>query len=357
MMSPGEPSSIASTTGTPPRPLALVGAVAIGRNEGQRLRRCLASLLGHVARVVYVDSGSQDNSVSLARAMGAAVVELNDEQSFTAARARNAGIAELLELEPEVRWVQVVDGDCELVPGWLEVAVHRLARDERLAVVCGRRRERHPDASVFNRLMDMEWNTSVGEAKACGGDAMFRLDALRRVGGYNEMLICGEEPELCTRLRRDGYRIERLEHDMTRHDADMTRWWQWWRRTTRSGWAFAQAAAMNGRDNRHALRRSRSVWLWGLVVPLIIVLLARPTRGASLLGLLVYPMLAGRVYHHRRATRHDSPGDALLYGIFCVLGKLPEVVGQIGYTWHRLRGSQPTLIEYKRSSRRGGRSQ
>ena len=42
----------------------LTGAVVIGRNEGVRLRRCLLSLRAGVDYVVYVDSGSTDNSLS-----------------------------------------------------------------------------------------------------------------------------------------------------------------------------------------------------------------------------------------------------------------------------------------------------
>lgn len=330
--------------------LETVGGVVIGRNEGERLRRCLASLRNRVRRVVYVDSGSSDDSLALARAMGAEVVELDSAQPFTAARARNAGIARLIELEPGVRWVQVVDGDCELAPGWLETAARRLARDETLAVVCGRRRERYPHASLFNRLMDMEWDTPVGEAAACGGDAMLRITAWQAVGGYDPSLICGEEPELCVRLRQQGYRIERLDHEMTRHDAAMTQWRQWWRRSERGGWAYAQGAAMHGRSpDRHNVRRSRSVWLWGLLVPAAALLLARPTRGLSLLALLAYPVLMGRVYRHRRRERRDASRHALLYAVLCVLGKFPEAVGQLRYTWHRMRGGPARLIEYKQA--------
>ena len=44
-----------------------VGVVAIGRNEGARLRRCLTSLAGQCDRIIYVDSGSTDDSVAFAR--------------------------------------------------------------------------------------------------------------------------------------------------------------------------------------------------------------------------------------------------------------------------------------------------
>ena len=97
-----------------------VGLVAIGRNEGQRLRQCLVSATDKVARVVYVDSGSTDGSLELARSLGADTVELDLSIPFTAARARNEGFARLLGLAPAVEFVQFVDGDCELVDRWLQ---------------------------------------------------------------------------------------------------------------------------------------------------------------------------------------------------------------------------------------------
>ena len=77
-----------------------VGAVAIGKNEGERLRICLQSLAKQVSRLVYVDSGSSDGSVELARSVEAVVVELDPRIPFTAARARNAGVERLTEIAP-----------------------------------------------------------------------------------------------------------------------------------------------------------------------------------------------------------------------------------------------------------------
>ncbi|MEM9139196.1 MAG: glycosyltransferase, partial [Pseudomonadota bacterium] len=206
-----------------------VGAVIIGRNEGARLIRCLASV-GSAACMVYVDSGSTDGSVQAAREAGAEVVELDMDMPFTAARARNAGLARLREIGA-FDYVQFIDGDCELQPGWIALALAFLEEHPDVAVACGRRRERFPEASVYNRLCDHEWDTPVGEAKACGGDALMRMTALAAVGGYRDDLIAGEEPELCVRLRAAGWRVWRLDAEMTLHDADMHRFGQWWRRT------------------------------------------------------------------------------------------------------------------------------
>ena len=178
---------------TPPSQAPRLGIVLIGRNEGERLRGCLESVRPHGGATVYVDSGSTDGSIALARGLGADVVELSAEQPFTAARARNAGLERLIRNDAGVELVQFVDGDCRVQEGWLEAASAVLRDRPEVAVVCGRRREAHPEASIYNRLCDMEWDTPVGEAKACGGDAMMRVDALRRVGGFNPPWIAGLE--------------------------------------------------------------------------------------------------------------------------------------------------------------------
>jgi GT2 family glycosyltransferase len=302
----------------------LIGVVVIGRNEGQRLARCLESVPDGV--LVYVDSGSTDGSPALARAQGVDVVELDAATPFTAARARNAGVKRL----PEVEYVQFLDGDCELAMGWLEKAGKFLSENPRIAVVCGRLREKHPQRSVYNLLCDIEWDAPRGEARTCGGIAMMRRAALASVGGWRSDLIAGEEPEICARLRAAGWRIWRLDAEMAAHDAAILRFGQWWRRTLRGGYAFAQGAA---------LRESRSAWLWGFALPLS-ALAALPWLGLwTLIILAAYPLQVVRLA--LRGTR--SPRENWWRALFLVLGKFAEVAGQIKFRLER----KARLIEYK----------
>jgi GT2 family glycosyltransferase len=324
-----------------------IGVVAIGRNEGERLRRCLNSIVGKAAHVVYVDSGSTDGSALLAEDFGAVVVELNLDDPFTAARARNAGWRRLVALSPGLAYVQFVDGDCEVVEGWLETACEALATAPQRAVVCGRRRERRPQASIYNRLCDMEWDTPIGEATYCGGDAMMRLDALQKVGGFDEQLIAGEEPELCFRLREAGYTVWRLDAEMTLHDAAMTRFSQWWKRAVRCGHAFAEGAAMHGKSpERYCKREVSSTLQWGAWVPLLAVSLPLWTKGWSLLLFAAYPVLMARAYFWQR-RRGYRRAHAALYGVACVAAKFPQMVGAVRYYNARRTGKPRTLIEYK----------
>jgi GT2 family glycosyltransferase len=324
--------------------------VAIGRNEGKRLHQCLLSVVGKVAHVVYVDSGSTDGSIELARELGVDVVELDLSTPFTAARGRNAGFDRLLQANPQIEFIQFVDGDCEVVEGWLEHALHELESQSNVAVVCGRRRERFPEQSIYNRLCDIEWDTPVGEATACGGDSMMRVEAFQQVGGFNPTLIAGEEPELCVRLRQKGWKIFRLDAEMTLHDAQMTRFGQWWKRSLRAGHAYAEGAWLHGREpERHWVKESRSIWLWGLFIPLLAIALALPTRGLSLLLLLGFPLLSYRIYRYMQ-PRGFASKDTAFYAISCMLGKFPQVQGQLKFHLNRLLKRRNVLVEYKSKS-------
>ena len=315
-----------------------IAAVVIGRNEGARLIACLDSLAGRVARVIYVDSGSTDGSRDAAAARGAEVVALDMARPFTAARARNAGIARLTGTGTPPALVQFLDGDCSLQPGWLETASAFLDANPAVAVACGRRRERHPEASVYNRLIDAEWDTPVGRARSCGGDALMRAAALQEVGGFDPGLIAGEEPELCVRLRAKGWEVWRLDAEMTLHDAALTRFGQWWQRTRRGGHAFAEGAALHGAPpERHCVPELRRLILWGVALPLATVLGAVITPWALLL-LLAWPA------QMLRLRLRGLPWDR---AVFLTLSKLPEAQGALTYLASRIMRTRAGLIEYK----------
>ena len=325
-------------------PAVSIGVVAIGRNEGERLRRCLGSVVNGATAVVYVDSGSTDASVALATDLGVAVQALDMSQPFTAARARNEGVRRLLGIRPELTAIQFVDGDCEVAADWIGTAADFLRSRPDVAAVCGRRRERHPERSIYNRLCDLEWNTPVGEAKACGGDVLMRADAFRRAGGYRDDLIAGEEPELCVRLRAQGWKIWRLDAEMTLHDAAMTRTRQWWMRCVRAGFAYAEGVRLHGAPpERHWVREWRSAWVWGAGLPMAIVLLAC-AGGPLLLWLFaIYPLQVVRLGSRLPAGAPARWARAF----FLVAGKFPEAVGQFKSWVLHARHRRAALIEYK----------
>jgi glycosyltransferase involved in cell wall biosynthesis len=321
------------------------GVVAIGRNEGDRLKRCLDSVQSSSNRVVYVDSGSADDSIAVARACAAIVVELDLHMPFTAARARNEGFQKLIQMQPTLDYVFFVDGDCEVIPGWLEKSRQFLDQHSDVAVVSGLRRERFPEKSIYNLLIDIEWREyPFGDVKMCGGDALIRISAFQQVKGYRADLICGEEPEMCFRLRQADWRIWRLNEPMTLHDAAMYRFGQWWQRAVRGGYAFALGASLrHDSPERHWVFESLRAWIWALGIPLATVMLGVVLSWWSLLLLAIYPLQVVRLAR----LRNQSERENWWRGAALVLGKFPEMVGQIKFLTDRIRGAQSGLIEYK----------
>jgi glycosyltransferase involved in cell wall biosynthesis len=322
-----------------------VGVVVIGRNEGERLRRCLKSVVGAARRVVYVDSGSTDGSREAALALGADVVELDQRVPFTPGRARNAGFSRLLRLEPTLAYVQFIDGDCELVTGWLAKGSAFLRGHAEFAVVAGRRRERDPNRSVYNMLCAAEWDTHPrGESNSCGGDSMMRTDVFARLGGYRDDLMAGEEPELCIRMRTTGWRIWLLADEMTVHDAAMIRFGQWWRRAMRSGYGAVQGARLYGAPPRyHCVRALVSAGFWGLGLPIGTLLLATVWSPWFLLLLAAYAVQVVRLARRSARRKRDSWFEAL----FLVLSRFPQLVGQVKCVLHLCLRRQGRLIDYK----------
>lgn len=330
-------------------PLADLGAVVIGRNEGVRLERCLDSLAGTVARIVYADSGSSDGSPERVRARGLEVVELPRGEPMNAARGRNAGFARLGELAPELTYVFFVDGDCRVDPGFLAAARAELERDPTLGAVCGRRRELHPEASLYNRVVDCEWNTPVGPSDGFGGDVLVRAAALRALGGYDGRLNQGEDPEAAFRLRRAGFGILRIAHDMTWHDVGLTTFSAWRRRHRRGGYAYAHGAAQHlGEPGRYNQRAVLSILAWGAALPTLALGAAPVTGGASLALLLLYVVQWWRI-RAQRLRQGDGAGAAGAYALLITYGKCEEALGVLSCCWALARGRGASVIEYKPS--------
>ncbi|MDO6413267.1 glycosyltransferase family 2 protein [Sphingomonas sp. BIUV-7] len=325
--------------------------VVIGRNEGERLKACLRSVIGE-GPVVYVDSGSSDGSQDFAHALGAKVIQI-DVPHFTAARARNAGAS----FVQEPQFLQFIDGDCEMQPGWIAKGMAALEADPSLALVFGRRRERHPEASVYNALCDDEWDVPVGEVGACGGDILIREVAYRAVGGYPEDMIAGEEPDMSMRLRAAGWRLARIEGEMTLHDAAIMRFGQWWRRTKRAGHAFAELAWRHPRSTWP--NWSASVWrdvIWGGLIPALAMLgivggLFRPVFlliTAACIALFLVNI--ARIYR-RRLAEGLPPRLARASAVLLMIGKIPEFAGFVAFHRERRSGRKAVLIEYKDTTR------
>ena len=329
--------------------IATIGIVVIGRNESQRLLLSLQSMQSSNCPLIYVDSGSTDHSVSIAKPLVDSVLELDPAKPFSAARARNEGFERLTSLFPALELIQFVDGDCELSEGWPEAAKQSMLSDTGRAVVIGHLQECNPDFSIYNRLCAMEWKSPVGDVKnfgALGGIFMVRANVFRTLDGFNTDVIAGEDSEFGVRLSLAGYRVTKINHEMAIHDANMTTFAQWWTRSVRAGHAIGQRAHLNGKTTvKDCVRERKSTLFWGILVPLLALLLLVPTGGASTLLLLAYIALALKVYLFRR-KQSESVSDAIVYAKFTVLGKLANGLGLLKFYFNTLK-QRYEIIEYK----------
>jgi GT2 family glycosyltransferase len=331
--------------------MSRLGIVVIGRNEGERLVRCLKSLADNAQPLVYVDSGSNDGSQGVAERAGAVVLALDTTIPFTAARARNTGAA---ALPSECEFIQFVDGDCIVQPGWTTTGQAALAADTRLGAVFGRVREIHPDASIYNWLCNIEWAVPPGPSSAFAGNVMLRRTALKTAGGYPETMIAGEEPELSIRMRALGWGIHCLPREMALHDAAITRFGQWWRRAIRSGHAFAALVDRHrGSPLQNYGRNVVSALVLGATVPLsasVMILVGIVARSTPLIGLGLAIATLPIIQTLRitlRERRNRPLKDSAVLAFFLMLAKPAEAIGIVRYWYGRISGHRSRIIEYK----------
>lgn len=319
-----------------------MAAIVIGRNEGRRLQRCLTSLQGQVAQLIYVDSGSTDNSADLAARLGAEVIRLDPGRPFTAARGRQEGFnAAIANGAPE--FVQFVDGDCAVEPGWIAAGRAALIDNPGLGLVTGWRSEIAPGDSIYNALCDFEWQRPAGEIRTCGGDMMVRSAAYQAAGGFRADVIAAEDDEFCARLGLAGWKLRRLPVAMTRHDAAMSRFSEWWQRAIRSGHGFAQVGHLHPHWFRAERRR---VLAYGLVLPVLALAGLIWSGWPAVLVVGLYGLSYARTI--QGLMRAGLPArDAAHQGLFLSLSKFPNLIGMALYHWRVMRGRAMQIIEYK----------
>lgn len=322
-----------------------LSVVVIGRNEGPRLTRCLESVKAAAAvsgelDLVYVDSRSEDDSVQRAERAGCRVVCLESPR-LTAALARNAGWRSCRS-----EWILFLDGDTILNPGFLPAALDAARRDSRIAAVWGHRRELHPKANAFHRVLDLDWRYAPGETEFCGGDALFRRGALEKVDGFDESLIAGEEPEMCSRLRALGFRILHIDQQMTLHDLAISRWRQYWRRASRAGYAYAQMARRTRNSQVHLwIMESRgNFWRGSALITLLLLAALHPAL--ALFNAALFTALCVRSSIRAR-WKSDDRLSLMLYGVHSHVQQIPILAGQLAFFWDLARNRSRQLIEYK----------
>jgi GT2 family glycosyltransferase len=327
----------------------LLGFVVIGRNEGERLKSGLKAIqsICPQAPIIYVDSGSNDDSVNFAREHGITTVELDMSIPFTAARARNIGFSTLLKHNQHLHYVQFLDGDCELLPGWVDIATDYLSKNKDVGIASGRRSERFPDASIYNQLIDIEWNTPSGEILAVLGDMCVKVEVFNKIEGFNETIIAAEDDDFCLRARRTNYKTFRLDANMSKHDANIMKLTQWYRRSKRGGHGYANIHHLHGKGPEQYFKREiKSVVFWGALIPTAFILFLFLLPPVSVLILLGYIAFISKTIVRRRRLG-DPLKTAIAYGLLIFSGKISEFMGMLQYYKNHLLSRKHQLIEYK----------
>jgi GT2 family glycosyltransferase len=324
-------------------PLPAVCIVVIGRNEAKRLGRTLAAALRSGDPVIYVDSGSSDSSVAVARQLGVTCHELDPGRPFSAARARNEGAEISVRAHPNVEYLQFVDGDSVLSETWLHTALTFMQSRPDVGVVFGALREANPEGSLYNRLCDYEWNPSApGEVQSCGGNLCVRSDLFVRLQGFRSEMIDSEDNEFGIRVRKAEFKTWYIESLMALHDAGMTRFGQWWRRMYRNGHGLGQLAVLHGQSEPVRLIRSAKVLFWGLAFPAGVLIGTWMLGYWVLLLLALYPLQAVRSFLNTNRRRSDW-----IYAGFSTLAKVPVSFGIMKYLFDSTGNGTKKIIEYK----------
>jgi len=323
-----------------------LAVVVIGRNEAAHLNASLSSVKKSCSLIVYVDSGSTDESLKVASSLDVPVIQLDKSKPFSAARARNEGATYIKEKFPKVEFIQFLDGDCQLNECWLEKGLNTIQSDPNIAIVCGILQEVEPNRTLFTKLCSIEWSREIGETDSVGGIFIIRAQLFFKLGGFNEYLVAGEEPELCSRVKQKDKRILRIKQLMALHDSGQMMFKQWWARTLRNGVAIAQSIAPQHEQRFvYAFKNVLSIVSWVFILPIVLILSVMYSP-FSLLLLLIYPL---KVLHIYSKSLHDieTKRDRLIYSLFCIVGKLPEFVGIIKYMMNYLLKRQQKIVEHK----------
>jgi hypothetical protein len=188
------------------------------RNDAARLRRCLQTIrdgtpAGTHVEIVVADNGSTDDSVAVARAAGATVLNLPDVRlGELRNRAAAAAHGDILAF---------VDADHEIGPAWIRCAIDALAP----ANIGGVGAPYQPPAPgtwvqrLYDRLRRHPTSQERVEWLGSGNIAM-RRSAFEQVDGFDTSLETCEDVDLCRKLRAQGYALLADQRMQSVHHGD-----------------------------------------------------------------------------------------------------------------------------------------
>lgn len=187
-------------------------------NEEARIRACIESALAAVSRlggeVILADSRSTDQTVVLASVYPIRIVQL----ARGADRSCGAG-PQLGYQHARGEYIYILDGDMQLVPGFLEQAFLFMARHPEVAGVAGTVVELNRSSLEYReRAQRAPAHQSAGPVDRLDGGGLYRRCAIEEAAYLSDRnLHSYEELDLALRLRSLGWKLWRLPIDAATH--------------------------------------------------------------------------------------------------------------------------------------------
>jgi len=323
-----------------------VSIVIIGRNEGDRLVKCIQSARkleypSDRKEIIYVDSRSSDDSVEQAKKLGIEKIFVLEQEKTCAAMGRNLGMQHAVgEL------ILFLDGDTQISRDFLTAAITHFEKEE-IAIVYGRRTEIHPE-SLYIQLCGSDWSQRIpGYTETAAGDVLMRAEVIREIGGYKE-IIAGEDPEMSNSVINAGYKILFLDKDMVKHDLAMHSFRQYWKHSVRSGFAYAVVADITkGRAIPLWVDKKKKIMRQGVLYILAPLLgIAASFLLWTIIPFIMYLILGGLILGRsfiKNRMKGMKMGFNAIYTLHSHFLKIPLMIGQLTY----LTNKNKSLIEYK----------
>lgn len=199
----------------------LLSVIIVARNEERNIVRCISSVLKATAslkdvEVLLVDSNSSDNTIEIAKQFPINIIRLKNGWQLSPSAGRFSGVNNTLG-----EYILIIDGDMELLDGWVDFALNYFMDHNKVAAVMGRHYDRYIQANMSysspQLRNDYKYSDKVEKIKYAFGSAIFRRSALLEVGNFHPYLRGEEEAEISYRLLKNGYELCILPHDAIFH--------------------------------------------------------------------------------------------------------------------------------------------
>jgi len=182
--------------------------VVIGKNEATNLPRCFRSILKVNDNIIFVDSDSDDDSISIAKKFNIKKIIKVKANYGTPALSRSVGSKEV-----ETEFIQFLDGDMTIDESWIPLALKKLEENEDIAAVHGYKKVFTKNEREFFILADSkDWQPDYMQ-----GAYLIKTDVYNKAGGLDSRFPGEEERDLYVRIRSLGFEVWYLHHIMASH--------------------------------------------------------------------------------------------------------------------------------------------